>query len=475
MPMIRPAAVAGQFYPREAQALQAVLDGFLAPPGGAHETTAIRGQPKLLIVPHAGYIYSGAVAGHAYARLRPHAAAIRRVVLLGPAHRVALRGLALPAAQAFQTPLGSVVVDAGARAALADLPQVLTSDAVHADEHALEVQLPFLQQVLGEGFTLVPLAVGQADAEDVAEVLERLWGRDETLIVISSDLSHYHPYAEAQAIDAGIAARIAARATDLRPAEACGAHAQHRARLAAQRHGLQPVLLNLRNSGDPAGDRGRVGGYAAFAADGPAAPALTDDEQTGADDDDASFGAAAVARARRRIAAALGLPAGPAPAHPGLHAAGASFVTLRDAKGALRGCIGRLEAERPLADDVAHNAHAAAFQDSRFAPLHVTEWTGLQIEVSVLSTAEALPPADRAADALRQLRPGVDGVILAWRGRRATFLPQVWDELPRPEEFFAALWRKAGLPAGFWAEDLQLSRYTVRHFQGPAVEEGAAS
>src|SRR6185295_10426490 len=182
---------------------------------GVGRADDIGGAPKLLIAPHAGYEYSGAVAARVYALLGARREPIvRRVVLLGPAHRVALGGLAAPNAEAFETPLGKVALDLAALAGLDDLPQVVRSDRVHEHEHSLEVQLPFLQAQLGS-FTLVPLVVGDADAEAVAQVLERLWGGDETLIVISSDLSHYLRYEQARAADRATAQRILSLAATL--------------------------------------------------------------------------------------------------------------------------------------------------------------------------------------------------------------------------------------------------------------------
>lgn len=485
---VRAAAVAGMFYPRHAQALREQVDACLrAGPvgaGGEPGMDAAR-RPKLLVVPHAGYVYSGAVAGQAYARLRAHAAAIRRVVVLGPAHRVALRGLALPAHDAFETPLGQVAVEPAARAVLAGLPQVCTSAAAHAEEHSIEVQLPFLQRVLGEGFTIVPLLVGQAAADEVDEVLQRLWGGDETLVVISSDLSHYLPYADAQALDVRTAARIAAGATDLRPDEACGARALNGALLAARRQGLALQRIDLCNSGDTAGDRRRVVGYAAFVAAAPGAPAARAadrhaDAAQGADalaappHSAAGLAAPLLARARNAIAIRLGLAALPEPAHPALGEPGATFVTLEDARGALRGCIGSLQPAAPLELDVRRNAQAAAFADPRFAPLAVREWPGLRLSVSLLGPQQPLPPRPDARSAARALRPGRDGVVLAWRGRRATFLPQVWKQLPDADDFVAALLRKAGLSEGFWAEDLTLARYEVRHFDAVVGRAGIA-
>lgn len=255
----RPAAVAGMFYPRDPRELAAAVAAMLAAAAPASDAV-----PKAIIAPHAGYVYSGPIAASVYALLKPARSRIRRVVLVGPTHRVAVPGLALPEAQAFATPLGTVAIDRDAVAAICRLPQVTTSAPAHALEHSLEVHVPFLQSVL-ESFTLVPLAVGYADAAEVAEVLDLLWGGPETLIVVSSDLSHYHPYGVAQAIDRDTAEAILALRTDITHEQACGATPVTGINLAAQRRGLKPRLLDLRNSGDTAGDRGRVVGYGAFA------------------------------------------------------------------------------------------------------------------------------------------------------------------------------------------------------------------
>ena len=258
----RPAAVAGLFYPAAPAALRRLVANELA--AAADDAgPATPERPKLLIAPHAGYVYSGAVAARAYARLGD-ASGIERVVLLGPAHRVAVRGLAAPEALAFETPLGEVQIDHAALAELDASPHVLRSDPAHAEEHSLEVHLPFLQELLGQDFRLVPLVVGCAGAEAVALVLELLWGDARTLVVISSDLSHYLPYARAQAADRATAQRILALDAGLSPHEACGAAAINGALLVARRQGMAPQLIDLRNSGDTAGDKTRVVGYGAF-------------------------------------------------------------------------------------------------------------------------------------------------------------------------------------------------------------------
>lgn len=254
----RPPAVAGLFYPGEPQALardvRAMLDS----------AKSAGGVPKAIIAPHAGYVYSGPIAANAYARLAPARETIKRVVLLGPTHRVAVRGLALPSVQQFATPLGTVEIDQDAIQSLRGLPQVVVSDQAHAMEHSLEVHVPFLQAVLGD-FKLVPLAVGYAEPEDVAAVIEKLWGGPETLIVVSSDLSHFLSYGEAQQIDRATCEAILELRSDIDHEHACGATPVAGLAVLARRKNLKPELLDLRNSGDTAGDKSRVVGYASFA------------------------------------------------------------------------------------------------------------------------------------------------------------------------------------------------------------------
>src|SRR3954453_23081108 len=246
MNAVRPAAVAGMFYPGDAKSLAADIDEMLA---GVESLAPRLGFPKALIVPHAGYIYSGPVAAHAYDELATARGIVRRVVLLGPVHRVPVRGLAIPTDTAFATPLGQVPIDTAALALVRDLPQVVASDRAHLQEHALEVQLPFLQRQLGE-FALAPFAVGDASVAQVAEVIERLWGGPETLIAISTDLSHYHPYAEARQIDRSTVTRIARFATDLDHEESCGATPLNGFLALAQDRKLSIRLLAACNSGD---------------------------------------------------------------------------------------------------------------------------------------------------------------------------------------------------------------------------------
>lgn len=256
---VRPAAVAGTFYTADPHALAAEVDRYMAvaPPAVP--------PPKAVIVPHAGYRYSGPVAGTGYAALRARAGEIERVVLLGPAHRVALRGMAVPSVDAFSTPLGPVRVDSEAREITLGLPGVVVDDLPHRDEHSLEVHLPFLQRLLGD-FSVLPVVVGHAPAPLVADLLDAVWGGDETLVVVSSDLSHYEAYESAARHDRATAQAIVAGRGDLvGPYDACGCYPVRGLLEAARRRGLTVQLLDLRNSGDTAGPRDQVVGYGAFA------------------------------------------------------------------------------------------------------------------------------------------------------------------------------------------------------------------
>jgi len=511
MQNIRSAAVAGLFYPGEADVLMHDVRAMLAaarpselspnghgkhaapdnenrharfphlnplPLAGEEAIESLREfHVKALIVPHAGYIYSGAIAASAYASLKNIASKIHRVVLLGPTHRVAVRGLALPGADAFATPLGNVRIDLAAAQAIAHLPQVTISAPAHAQEHSLEVQLPFLQSVLPD-FKLLPLAVGMASAEEVAEVLEVLWGGDETLIVISSDLSHYMPYPTAQRVDNETVQSILKLHQPIAHDRACGGTPIGGLIVAAKKHRLTPHLLDLRNSGDTAGSHDQVVGYAAIAftqgelkkeqkispeRSNPSRPPLIRGGDESPPDKGGggveSHGRILLQLARNAIAEQFGQAKQNIPQADWLKQPGATFVTLT-LHGQLRGCIGSLEAHRPLAEDVRRNAVASAFQDPRFAPLTAEEFADVAVEVSLLTPAQPMQFRDEL-DALTQLRPNVDGVIFEYGSYRSTFLPQVWENLAQPRQFLAMLKRKAGLPDDFWAEGVKLSRYTV--------------
>jgi len=273
---MRKPAVAGTFYPADAHQLATMVDRYLREAVLATTTTEETGAtdatvtgvaghaPKAIIAPHAGYVYSGSIAARAHVCWQNERDVIRRIVLLGPAHRVAVRAMALSSADVWMSPLGTVPIDTDLSDRALSCDGVVIDDRAHAPEHSLEVHIPFLQRVLEPAFTLLPIVVGHATADQIADVLDAVWGDDQTRIVVSTDLSHYLPYAEAKEIDRHTAATIVARSAHLDPQQACGAHPVLGMLESARRHRLQVSLLDLRNSGDTAGPRDRVVGYGAF-------------------------------------------------------------------------------------------------------------------------------------------------------------------------------------------------------------------
>ncbi|MDA8229830.1 MAG: AmmeMemoRadiSam system protein B [Magnetospirillum sp.] len=462
---IRPASVAGSFYPAEPAELHRQLGALLNQ--ASTRPPARAAIPKAIIVPHAGYVYSGPIAASAYVLLAPVRGMVERVVLIGPSHWVAFQGLAVGTADAWQTPLGTVPVDGDAVERLRRLPAVVTADSAHVREHALEVHVPFLQDVLG-AFRLIPIVAGDTSPEMVAEALDAVWGGPETLVVVSSDLSHYLDYRSCQDADRRTAAAIQA----LDPGAidrhgACGRVPVGGLLLTAQRRGMTVVPLDLRNSGDTAGPKDRVVGYGSWAFyEHPAA------ERAPAEDAEETVRAVgptliALARASIECGLATGRPA-PAPTtqdmQETLRKPGAAFVTLMR-RGGLRGCIGSAAAWRPLAEDVTDNAFRAAFRDSRFVPLAPREADGLEVSVSVLTAPEPMTFADESA-LLEQLTPGVDGLIIEDGHCRALFLPAVWAQLPNPRGFLDHLKRKAGLDAGHWSPAFRASRFRAIEVKG---------
>lgn len=502
---VRPAAVAGSFYPADAGELRVMIDRqldyartLLRDSGFAQRLP--QGAPKAVIVPHAGYVYSGMTAALAYALLERGRGTIRRAVIIGPTHRVAVRGVACPSASAFRTPLGTVPIDRDVeRRVLATMPSMSVNDATHAREHAVEVQIPFLQRVLGDDLTIVPLNAGDATPVEVGDVIQALWGGPETVIVISSDLSHYHPESVARALDDETIARIVPLGEPvIRPNRACGAYPINGLLAAAQAKALPLRFLGCSTSGDDgevalAAADGRhadrpamrdpdtpVVGYASFAAweqdtqVRETMPAASD-SRCPADDaanlpDYADTVLPRLARASLEQYFGLAHPGDDTPAdivaaHTELNRIGSSFVTLTE-HGRLRGCIGTIEAHRPLGRDIAEHAIDAAIHDPRFLPLTADEYPDVSVEVSVLSEPRPMCVPSRAA-LERMLEPGRDGLILDdGRGHRATFLPQVWAELTDRHEFVGHLLRKAGLPASYdWHDGSMIcQRYAVTAF-----------
>ena len=464
-PRVRLPAVAGRFYPADPRTLARDVDAYVR--GADHPVP--EKVPKAIIVPHAGYVYSGPIAGAGYAELSRARGAVERVVLLGPAHYVPVQSIATTGADAWRTPLGDVPIDTDARRVALTVPGVVVDDEAHAPEHSLEVQLPFLQRTLGD-FRLVPFVVGRAEPATVAALLDALWGGPETLVVVSSDLSHYLDHDTAAARDRRTADAIVAGAVDaLDPYDACGAHPVRGLLVEAARRGLHTRVVSLCNSGDTAGPRDRVVGYGAFAVG--AEGAAGDGEGEGAGAGEAGLTDAQRATLLRvaleSVAEGIrtGAERGPTPdvlADPDLAEPGTAFVTL-ERDGRLLGCVGSLERARPLASTVARAAYAAAFEDPRLPAVDAADFPTMSVKVSVLSELEPLAASDYA-DLVARTRPGVDGLVVRAGRNQATLLPSVWHQLPAAPEFVAALWNKAGLVRGSWPAGITVERYTTDEF-----------
>ena len=424
---VRRPAVAGLFYPGETEELRAAVDAAMA---GAMGPEPAGDRPsKAVIAPHAGYVYSGPVAASAYAQLAPGRGAIKRVVVIGPAHRVPLTAVAASSADAWVTPFGPVEVDTrSARRAAVAARGAWSMTKPTATSTASRSTFPFSRPCWATSPSL-PLVVGAVEAGEVADVLAQVWGGRETAIVVSSDLSHYHDHGAATALDRATAeAIVACRPQDVGPGRACGVYALRGLLVAARRRQLDVRLLDLRTSGDTAGGRDRVVGYGAFAIGG-----------DGQDDSDlvAILTDADADRlldlAEASIRAGLSGQDPPAPDPTQLPAAllapGGVFVTLEVA-GALNGCIGTIEPVEPLASAVVRLARSAAFGDPRLPALSAADWADLRIKISLLSPLVAIA-AGCEAEVADRLRAGVDGLVLAAGQHRATFLPTMWSR-PAP-------------------------------------------
>lgn len=472
--LVRPPAVAGMFYPSNPKELETSVRFYLSEAAAEFPSTS-KTSPKAIIVPHAGYIYSGLTAAAGYNSLRPNANCIRRVVIMGPCHRVGITGIALPASQAFDTPLGRVPLDMKAIEKLVSMHQVHIIDDTHIDDHSIEVHLPFLQVLLND-FSIVPLIVGQSSKNEVAEVLQTLWGGDETLILISSDLSHYLPYDEAQKLDDATCKAIEQLEPNaLGDEQACGRISIKGLMMVAREKGLSVFTADLRNSGDTAGTKDRVVGYGSWL--------LTEGMPINAEDSFRdltqaildNYGDTMLTIAAKSI---LNILDNKEPVHIDINSFpnelknhGASFVTLHK-DGKPRGCIGSLEPRHPLIKDVAYNAYNAAFQDNRFSKLTNEELyqNTISIHISVLSPQQPINFSDEA-DLVQQLRPGVDGVVLVEENHRGVFLPVVWVELPEPQVFLNHLKRKAGLPENHWSDKMKAWRYVTRSVSSENLPE----
>ncbi len=466
---VRPAAWAGRFYPADPVELKALLDAFLEQDYGQAAFQPPAQSLRALVMPHAGIVYSGPVAAQGARLLKGRR--YEKVVLMGPDHRLGLRNAAVSTGEAWETPLGRVALHADAqRLRCSALFAAMPADADRR-EHCLEVVLPFLQHVLPE-FALVPVIMGPGDPEDLAGTLESLLD-DDTLLVVSSDLSHYLPDQEARRHDRETLDNLVhldAAALVGRDNSACGRFPLAVLATIARRQGWRPTIVHYATSADTAGDPMQVVGYAVVAFYGDDAMRVSDPSSPEPAALTEAQGRLLLELARQTIARRLdpstpGADAGSrAAADPVLCQPGGTFVTLK-IDGQLRGCIGSLEPREAIHASVRHNALNAAFHDWRFAPLKAEELARVHIEVSILTVPAPLTYGD--ADELKTLlRPGVDGLIIRKDHHAATFLPQVWEQLPRVEDFLSHLCRKAGLAADAWRQgDLAVQTYQVTAFE----------
>jgi AmmeMemoRadiSam system protein B/AmmeMemoRadiSam system protein A len=445
---VRQPAVAGSFYPNDPQALRSMVRQFLDRAPQGHR------PPCALVAPHAGYIYSGYTAACAYRSLaRAAPAKPLRVFLLSPSHRVALHGISVGNYGAYRTPLGDVPVDQAVVERLAVLPDVSRDPAAHQHEHALEVHLPFLQETV-QHLQLVPIIFGRISGGHLADMLAQVW-QPEDLLLASTDLSHYYPYEEARRLDSQAVAALAALDPQaMSKTEACGNSGVCAVLELARRRQWRSVLADYRTSGDTAGAKDRVVGYVSYLFY-PSSEGVVRTAEVN------SLPGVVRLHLQRVLGGEAGIAAEALTARVvELGQPGACFVTLTK-RGQLRGCIGSLQAHRALAVDLLDNAVAAAVRDPRFPAVTAAELVELQIEVSLLTPAQPFPYSS-PEDLLRRLQPGVHGVILSKGGRRATFLPQVWEQLPDPVQFLQHLCQKAGLSAQCWQEMPEIFVYTVQ-------------
>ena len=450
---VHPAQVAGTFYPADSAALSAALDdAFAAAPPCPF-------RAKMVVVPHAGIEYSGRVAAKAL-RALDAPKRLKRVVILGPNHRVPLDGIALHPAKAWATPLGAAPVAEDAARAILSLDGVTVDARPFAGEHSLEMALIFVQRLL-PGVEIVPVLVGAAEPALVEEAVERLWGGPETAICLSSDLSHFLSAPAARGRDDATRAKIERGAwSELQPTDACGYSALRGAIRVAEARGMRATGIAFATSDEAGGPRERVVGYGAFTFEEADAARLADADRA------RLFAVAAAsldfAAAHDGEAPEIALSAAVSPA---LSAQRASFVTL-EREGALRGCIGSPAPRTQLARDVARNAVAAGFGDPRFSPLRADELAELTISISVLSPATPLALADED-ELIARLHPGRDGLILRERGAGALFLPSVWATLPDRRAFVQQLKRKMGRAADHWSPSTRAWRFTTESFEAP--------
>ena len=442
--MIKEASVAGTFYPAIPNQLKKSISSVLL------KAESFDLQIPMMIVPHAGYIYSGEIAASAFKGLE--GLKINSALLIGPSHHHYFKGVACSSAQGFSTPLGLIPVDENFRSKLNKFDFIKINDDAFNSEHCLEVQLPFLQYLFPE-LAVTLLLAGDCDAQEISAIIEEAAIDPYTAIIISSDLSHFNSYKNAQLIDLETIKHIESlNWQSLGGEDACGFKGIGGLTHYLKSKNLELKCIDYRNSGDTAGDKNRVVGYASFYACTDAKDIYSKQERQ-----------KLLQLARWSIANELGINyTAPLDLPCGSDALGASFVTINK-NGQLRGCIGSLSAHRSLQQDIIKNASAAAFKDPRFPQLTASEFDDLEISISILSAPKQINVEDEC-NLIEKLRPGIDGLILEDQNHYSTFLPSVWEQLPSPHDFLKQLKIKAGLSAHHWSDSIKFSTYTTNYF-----------
>lgn len=463
MNKFRVPAVAGLFYPANAGDLDSQVGKYLS------STTSTHGkQPKILVVPHAGYMYSAQTAAKAYSLLTPYRDTIRNVVLVGPSHHVALKGVALSNDDYFTTPLGKIEVNKALNAELSVQPGFQYNNAAHLKEHSLEVQLPFLQKVL-KNFTITPIVYGEADPQELANALAPFLKQPETLIIFSADLSHYYTYDQAKQIDDQTKTLVENKIPLVEDHMSCGATGINAAVILAQENYLLPKLLDIVNSGDVTGDKSGVVGYGAWSFDTPEkAPEKTPHNPLEQEVENLRSFASHHGKELMNISRLSLEEAVLKNKHFKPHRddypdvlfnKGAAFVTL-EKHGELRGCIGSLMPNQSIAYDIALNSYSAAMEDNRFSQIEPEELKDIKISISLLSGFEPTT-YNSEEDLLTKIVKGVDGIVIRDGDRQGVFLPSVWKQLPDPQEFLNNLKLKAGMSPTYWSNKIKVYRFRV--------------
>lgn len=445
MKKIRPTAAAGKFYTNNKQELLAQLNNF-----SQNNSYDYDYKTRAIIVPHAGYIYSGQLASNGFQYLDKK---VKNIFIIGPPHYVPVKNVALSSFDMWSTPLGEISVNRGVNEELVEKFGCEFEDVAFADEHSLEVQVPFIQKNF-QNIKIIPILAN--NQEKIKNIIAHYWENHENAFVISSDLSHFYPSSEAKKIDNITAEMIELKnIEEFNPKQACGAVGVCGLVKFTKERGFSLIRIGMLNSGDITGDNSSVVGYGSWLL-------YEDDKNVFIKKYLSDY---VIDICKKSILS--GLNKEPLPKFEKIPAIfnqlGACFVTL-EKNGNLRGCIGSIIAHKPLIDDLIKNAQNSAFSDTRFQPLKQEEFEDLSIDVSLLSSPVKLEFKDEV-DLLAKIRPFVDGIIIKDKGYQAVYLPSVWEQLPEKELFLNSLKIKAGMPPKHFSDTFEAFKFTTEYIK----------